>query len=107
MTGKPELDLLHSRYTFGDRETRREEVPLRGSASRRDPEVSGALSRAALVSTQIIEQSLDLDFDLMVSDMAPCRSSAAETGQAPPSRTPQADWPGGAQVYRRLSSGYA
>ena len=76
--GLPELDLLHARFPFADRAEREArclgrfgkdgntvEVPGGGTRSVHRP------SRAVLVSTQIIEQSLDLDFDLMVSDMAP------------------------------------
>ena len=67
--GEPELDLLHSRYPFGDRETR-EQRALARFGRPGDPAVKRP-RRAILVATQIIEQSLDLDFDLMVSDMAP------------------------------------
>jgi CRISPR-associated endonuclease/helicase Cas3 len=65
--GEPELDLLHARYLFKDRERREGRVLRRfgkGPGARRP-------RRAVLVSTQIIEQSLDLDFDLMVTDLAP------------------------------------
>ena len=67
--GGPELDLLHSQYLFRDREEREKRTLARfgkpGDVTVRRP------ARAILVATQVIEQSLDLDFDLMVSDMAP------------------------------------
>lgn len=67
--GEPELDLLHSQYPFEDREKRERRALVRygrsGAPTVRRPR------RGILVATQIIEQSLDLDFDLMVSDMAP------------------------------------
>ena len=63
----PELDLFHARFPRGER-IKREERALRrfgrGTNVRRP-------RRAVLVATQVIEQSLDLDFDLMVSDLAP------------------------------------
>lgn len=63
-----ELDLLHARYLFKDRAER--EVRALGHFSKPG---EGAVRpyRAVLVSTQIIEQSLDLDFDLMVTQLAP------------------------------------
>ncbi len=67
--GEPELDLLHSRYPFEDREKRERRVLGRYGRSG-DPTVRRP-RRGILVATQIIEQSLDLDFDLMVSDIAP------------------------------------
>jgi len=64
--GKPELDLLHARYLFGDRKEREERTLKRfGKDSTYRP------SRAVLIATQVIEQSLDLDFDLMITEMAP------------------------------------
>jgi CRISPR-associated endonuclease/helicase Cas3 len=63
----PELDLLHARYPAW----RRDEISKRvmdwyGKNDR------GARPHAAvLVATAIVEQSLDLDFDLIVSDLAP------------------------------------
>lgn len=67
--GQPELDLLHSRFPFEDREMREERCLLRFGKPG-DPDVRRP-RRAVLVSTQLIEQSMDLDFDLLVSDMAP------------------------------------
>lgn len=63
----PELRLLHSRFEAKHREeTTREMVNWFGK------DADGRSRRAAiLVATQVIEQSLDLDFDLVVSDLAP------------------------------------
>lgn len=65
------IDLLHSRFRFCDRETREKRVlerfgkPDENSKSPKRPKC------AVLIATQIIEQSLDIDFDLMISDLAP------------------------------------
>ena len=60
-----ELMLLHSRYPYEER-LERESAVLRnvGKGYKRP-------KRSVLVATQIIEQSLDVDFDLMVTDLAP------------------------------------
>ena len=67
--GHPELDLLHSQYPFNAREER-EKRSLARYGRPGDPAVRRPY-RSILVATQVIEQSLDLDFDLMISDMAP------------------------------------
>lgn len=60
--------LAHSRFIAEDRARRdRELLDLFGSSAR----ATGRPERAIVVATQVIEQSLDLDFDLMVSDLAP------------------------------------
>lgn len=76
--GLPTLDLLHARFTFASREERERRVLLRFGKSDRDKESETQRSqivhrpdRAVLVATQVIEQSLDLDFDVMVTDLAP------------------------------------
>jgi CRISPR-associated endonuclease/helicase Cas3 len=58
--------LLHSRFPFQDRDTREKMVTgLFGKDNQQRP------PRAVVVATQIVEQSLDVDFDLMVTDLAP------------------------------------
>ena len=61
-----ELGLFHGRFLFVDRE-RIEKKCLEqfGKESKNRPK------RYVLVATQVIEQSLDVDFDLMISDLAP------------------------------------
>lgn len=66
--GAPQLDLLHARFPLEER-GQREERALR-RFGRPGPDTTRP-DRAILVSTQIIEQSLDLDFDLMLTDLAP------------------------------------
>ena len=75
--GSPELDLLHARYLYGDRKKREERTLRRFGKPPEEACVDIEImkvnrpKRSVLVATQIIEQSLDLDFDLMVTEMAP------------------------------------
>ena len=64
-----ELGLFHGRFLFVDRD-RIEKDCLKKFGKPTDPETTRP-QRYVLVATQVIEQSLDLDFDLMVSDIAP------------------------------------
>ncbi len=61
------LQLFHSRYAMGDR------LAIEGAVVRRFG-ISSTLEvrrGQVLIGTQVVEQSLDLDFDVMVSDLAP------------------------------------
>lgn len=76
--GYAELDMLHARFLYGDRKVREERTLLRfgkpGSKVKCSDSVKREVKRppkAILVATQIVEQSLDLDFDLMITEMAP------------------------------------
>jgi len=61
-----EIHLFHARFLMVDRQQIESEVVERfGPNSARRP------ARAIVVATQVIEQSLDLDFDLLVSQFAP------------------------------------
>jgi len=64
--GRDEVGLFHGRFLFVDRD-RIEQACLAkfGKDSTTRPH------RYVLVATQVIEQSLDVDFDLMISDLAP------------------------------------
>ncbi len=61
------LTLFHARFAFSDRARIEAEVLCRFGKE------SGPADRAGqvLVATQVVEQSLDLDFDAMVTDLAP------------------------------------
>ncbi|MDB9524384.1 CRISPR-associated helicase Cas3' [Oscillatoria sp. CS-180] len=64
-TPKKELGLFHGRFLFADREEIEQDcLDMFGKKGKR-PE------KYVLVATQVIEQSLDVDFDLMISDLAP------------------------------------
>jgi len=60
-----DLILFHARYPFGWRDAIEKEVLKRfGKAGPRP-------HKSIVVATQVIEQSLDLDFDVMISELAP------------------------------------
>ena len=61
------VDLFHSRFTVEDR-ARIEQRVLSRVGSDSSPE---SRKGYVLIATQVVEQSLDLDFDEMVSDLAP------------------------------------
>lgn len=61
------LLLFHSRFAMADRQS------IEAAALAFFGKASGGNDRAGriLVATQVVEQSLDLDFDVMISDLAP------------------------------------
>lgn len=61
------LNLFHARFALADRLDIEEKVlSLFGKESR-----AGERQGKVLIATQVVEQSLDLDFDCLVSDLAP------------------------------------
>jgi CRISPR-associated endonuclease/helicase Cas3 len=59
-----EIDIFHARFTFNDRDNiERQVLNTYGKNAKRQGRI--------LVATQVVEQSLDLDFDVMVSQIAP------------------------------------
>lgn len=71
-----DVTLLHSRYLGTDR-AQKERVLVRELG--KDDSLRPRLR--IVVATQVIEQSLDLDFDLMVTDLAPMDALLQRTGR--------------------------
>ncbi|MEP0755228.1 CRISPR-associated helicase Cas3' [Trichocoleus sp. Lan] len=65
-----ELGLFHGRFLFIDREQIEADC-LQKFGKEELGQASSRPHRFILVATQVIEQSLDVDFDLMISDLAP------------------------------------
>lgn len=61
------VELFHARFAAGHRQAIEDRVLERSGKSSTAEQRAGRI----LVATQVVEQSLDLDFDLMVSDLAP------------------------------------
>ena len=61
-----DIDLFHARYPFRSRDQRERECISKYGDKNRNPR-----KKSIIVATQVIEQSLDLDFDAMVTDIAP------------------------------------
>ena len=61
-----DTSILHSRYTQKDRARKEEELFQRFGS-----EVITKPKGAVLISTQVVEQSADLDFDVLVTDLCP------------------------------------
>ena len=68
-------DLLHARFTVADR--LRKEEALQARFGRDGTQRQGGV----LVATQVVEASLDLDFDVMISDLAPIGSLIQRAGR--------------------------
>lgn len=60
-------EVFHARFAQGDRQAREHDIMARFGKKSTPSERSGRV----VVATQVIEQSLDIDFDVMVSDLAP------------------------------------
>lgn len=62
-----QIDVFHARFAACDRRTREKDVLSRFGKQSTPDMRAGRI----LVASQVVEQSLDLDFDVMVSDLAP------------------------------------
>lgn len=65
--GEDRVMLFHARFALGDRLTIEGDVNRRFGLNSTKGDRRGKL----LIATQVVEQSLDLDFDFMVTDLAP------------------------------------
>ena len=67
LLGKDSVILFHARYAMGDR------LKIENEVLNSFGKTSGVQERRSkvLIATQVVEQSLDLDFDYMVTDLAP------------------------------------
>ena len=63
-----DVSLNHARFTISDRLARDADLLRRFGSPRRRPKRP---HRAIVVATQVVEQSLDVDFDLLITDLAP------------------------------------
>ncbi|MFD1325424.1 CRISPR-associated helicase Cas3' [Micromonospora sonneratiae] len=82
-----EVRLLHSRFPAWQREEITEEITTRlGKNADNRP------TRMIVVATQVIEQSLDLDFDLVVSDLAPMAQLLQRAGRCQRHRHHRYPW---------------
>lgn len=105
-----EIELIHSRFIATHRAEK--EARLRAELGR---DRSARPTRKVVIGTQVLEQSLDIDFDLMVSDLAPIDLLLQRAGRlhrhecGPGARPPRlrnarllvtgiAEWDGGAPI---------
>ena len=70
-----EVVLLHSRFTDADRAAREQDLVSRCGRGGVRPD------KLIVVATQVIEQALDLDFDYMVTDVAPVDALIQRAGR--------------------------
>ena len=61
------LSLFHSRFAMIDRQSIENDVLKRFGKKSEAPQRTGQV----LIATQVVEQSLDLDFDVLITDLAP------------------------------------
>lgn len=77
-----ELLLLHSRYPAWRREELTSLCEEKFGKPRPNDPPGRRPTRAILVATQVVEQSLDLDFDLLITDLAPMAQLLQRAGRA-------------------------
>jgi CRISPR-associated endonuclease/helicase Cas3 len=71
------VTLLHSRFTAEDRAQKESELGARVGTGRRDASLPGTI----LVATQVVEVSLDVDFDVLFTDPAPLEALIQRFGR--------------------------
>lgn len=67
--------LFHARFAMADR------IKIEQAVLERFGKTAGTKRRGIVVATQVIEQSLDLDFDMMVTDLAPIELMIQRAGR--------------------------
>ena len=101
------VQIIHSRMPRGVRDDR-----SRDTLDRFGPEPSARPKQAILVATQVVEQSFDVDFDVLITDPAPLPMVLQRVGRVRRHRPPSAGecveavviWPTGDNGKARWSS---
>jgi CRISPR-associated endonuclease/helicase Cas3 len=75
--GSGDVALLHGRFTAEDRATKENDLAARVGTGTRNAEAAGCV----LVATQVVEVSLDIDFDVLFSDPAPIEALIQRFGR--------------------------
>lgn len=89
--GPQDVELLHSQFTALDRAAREQRlVESIGPKARRG---QGRPRCRIIVGTQVLEQSLDVDFDLLITDLAPTDALAQRAGRLHRHDRPAGDRP--------------
>lgn len=89
--GVENTELLHSQFTAADRADREQAlVGALGPGARRG---EGRPRLRVIVGTQVLEQSLDVDFDLLITDLAPTDALAQRAGRLHRHHRPDTDRP--------------
>lgn len=84
-----EINLLHSRFIFNDRKDR--EIKIQKFASTKEEERNN--DAGIWISTQIVEASLDIDFDVLYTDMCAADSLLQRMGRCYRNRIYEKDEP--------------
>ena len=84
-----EINLLHSRFIFNDRKDR--EIKIQKFASTKEKERNN--DAGIWISTQIVEASLDIDFDVLYTDMCAADSLLQRMGRCYRNRIYEKDEP--------------
>lgn len=92
--------LLHSRFLAQDRKDREAALVAKLGPPPRDGSSGQRPRRLIVVGTQVVEQSLDVDFDLLVTDLAPTDLLLQRIGRLHRHVRPPHDRPAGLAVPR-------
>lgn len=95
-----EVELFHSRFLAADRATRE-----RALVDRLGPPGAERPQRLVVVGTQVLEQSLDIDLDLLVTDLAPVDLVIQRIGRLHRHQRPAKDRPAPLRKPRCLITG--
>lgn len=79
--GKEGVSLLHGRFTGKDRNDKERALAERVGTRQRSAQPGGTGTGVVLVATQVVEVSLDVDFDVLFSDPAPMEALLQRFGR--------------------------
>ncbi|MET4224799.1 CRISPR-associated helicase Cas3' [Oerskovia enterophila] len=88
-----DVELLHSRFLAIDRKARESRLVSELGPPVRDGDAATRPGFRIVVATQVVEQSLDVDFDLLISDLAPTDVLLQRIGRLHRHRRPDEDRP--------------
>lgn len=102
-----DVELLHSRFLALDRKTREARLVTELGPPPRDGTPGSRPGLRIVVATQVVEQSLDVDFDLLVTDLAPTDVMLQRIGRLHRHERPEGSRPRSLEAARAVVVGVA